>query len=359
MTDSEKTKEQLILELVELRESLTRLEALRDEHKKVEEALRESEERFRFMAETTGEALYRLKYSSMKYDYMSPSIEKLTGYSPREIESAGLSSLIISIEDIGKKKLSPEAIQKIRQEGKTGEYRADYLIRAKAGDMVWLGDHSFPWIDKSGSLVGSVGILSDITERKQMEAKLQEMNLELQRIATLDGLTKVANRRRFDEFLELEWKRAMREGSPISLILIDIDHFKLFNDTYGHQAGDDCLKAVAQAIRGCVKRPMDLVARYGGEEFTVVLPNTDEKGAFLIAQLAGREVRNLGIPHAKASKIGCVSISCGVSTIYPSRGSTSEELVSRADEALYAAKDRGRNQAVFNAWSNFEIKSPE
>ncbi len=356
MIDFEKTKEQLISELAELRASLAKLEVLRDEHKRVEEALRESEERFRFMAETTGEALYRLKYSSMKYDYMSPSIEKLTGYSPQEVEAFGLSNLIISIEDIGKKKLSSTAIQKIREEGKTGEYRADYLIRTKTGGFVWLGDHSFPWLDKSGAIIGSVGILSDITERKQMEAKLQEMNRELKRIATLDGLTQVANRRRFDEFLDLEWKRAMREGSPVSLILIDIDHFKLFNDTYGHQAGDDCLKAVAKAMRGCVKRPMDLVARYGGEEFAVVLPNTDEKGAFFIAQLAGMEVRKLGIPHSRSTESSCVTISCGVSTISPGRGSSSEELVSRADEALYAAKDRGRNQVVLNTWSNFEEK---
>jgi diguanylate cyclase (GGDEF)-like protein/PAS domain S-box-containing protein len=314
------------------------------ERRRVEEDLRESEERFRFMAETTGDVLYRLKYDSMKYDYISPSIAKLTGYSPAEIDAIGLPSLIISIEDLGEKKLPMAAIEKNRREGKTGEYSADYLTRTKNGHLKWLGDHSFPWLDKAGNLIGSVGILSDITERKQMEATLREMNQELHRLATLDGLTQVANRRRLDEFIGLEWRRARREQKPVSLILGDIDHFKLYNDTYGHQAGDDCLKAVARTIKECVKRPLDLVARYGGEEFAVILPGTDAEGAIHIAESICAEVELLGIPHSCSSTNGYVTISCGVSSIVPCEGSSPEDLISLADAGLYEAKRLGRNR---------------
>lgn len=299
------------------------------------------------MAETTGDALYRLKYCSMKYDYISPSIAKLTGYSPEGIDALGLQNLIISIENPGENKLRISEIEKNRKEGKTGEYSADYLIRTKNGDLKWLGDHSFPWRDGFGNLIGSVGILSDITERKQMEAALREMNHKLQRLAALDGLTRVANRRRLDEFLSLEWRRARREHKPVSLILSDIDHFKLYNDTYGHQAGDDCLKAVAGTIKECVKRPLDLVARYGGEEFAVVLPDTVGTGAVHIAENICAEIRKLGIPHAGSSTNEYVTISCGVSTMVPAKGNSFEDLIALVDKGLYEAKRQGRNRVVF------------
>jgi diguanylate cyclase (GGDEF)-like protein/PAS domain S-box-containing protein len=347
MRDCGKAKGQLERELAELRRHVAELEGLRDEHKRVEEALRESEERFRFMAETTGDVLYRLKYCSMKYDYISPSIAKLTGYSPEEIDATGLQNLIMSIEDLGERKLSIPEIEKNRREGKTGEYSADYLVRTKKGELKWLGDHSFPWLDKSGNLIGSVGILSDITERKMMEAALREMNQELHRLATLDGLTQVANRRRLDEFLSLEWRRGRRERKPVSLILCDIDHFKLYNDTYGHQAGDDCLKSVAGAISECVKRPMDLVARYGGEEFAVVLTGTDGDGAVYIAENICAEIRKLGIPHSGSCSNRYVTISCGVAAMLPAAGNSPEQLIALGDAGLYEAKRQGRDRVMF------------
>lgn len=346
MKDSAKTREELSEELAVLRRRVAELESFHDEHKRVDEALRESEERFRFMAEATGDVLYRLKYSSMKYDYISPSIAKLTGYSPEEINAIGLSNLIMSIEDLGEKKLLPADIEKTRQEGKTGEYRADYLVKTRGGVLKWLGDHSYPWYDGYGTLIGSVGILSDITERKQMEATLREMNQELKRLASLDGLTQVANRRRLDEFIGLEWRRARREQAPLSLILSDIDSFKLYNDTYGHLAGDDCLKAVAMAIQNCVRRPMDLVARYGGEEFAVVLPNTEPDGACYMAQTIGIAVMNLGIIHSRSTACGFVTISSGVGTMVPCGDRSPEVLISLVDAGLYEAKKLGGNLVV-------------
>lgn len=210
------TQKQLIQEVTELRKRIIDLESRVKDCGQLEASLRESEERFRFMAKTTGDVLYRLKYSSMKYDYISPSILELTGYSPEEIDAIGFSSLVIKFESLGQNNFSIADIVKNRQERKTGQYLADYLIGTKSGESKWLGDHSFPWLDESGNLIGSVGILSDITERKRVEATLRQMNQDLNLLATMDGLTGVANRRRFDEFISREWGRMRREQAPIT-----------------------------------------------------------------------------------------------------------------------------------------------
>jgi len=346
LRDEEKTREQIVRELAELRGRVARIEAIEIESRRVQQALGESEERFRFMAETTGDVLYRLRYASMRYDYLSPSISKLTGYSPEEVDALGFSNLVVRIECPGEETLSLELIAQTRQEGKTGEYLADYLIRTKSGDLKWVGDHSFPWLNEAGELVGSVGILSDITKRKQAEAALREINLELERLATLDGLTQVANRRRFDEFLGREWRRMKREGAPLSLVLCDIDFFKLYNDTYGHQAGDDCLREVAGVIRQSANRPTDLAARYGGEEFAVVLSNTAAEGALLVAETIRARVQGLHIAHSRSRAHGCVTISCGVSSMVPTEEESPETLIALADKGLYEAKGRERNRVV-------------
>lgn len=181
---------------------------------------------------------------------------------------------------------------------------------------------------------------------KQLEAA----NEELQRIASLDGLTHVANRRAFDECLHREWRRTIREHSMLSLILCDIDFFKLYNDTYGHQAGDTCLKKVAQAIANAVKRPADLVARYGGEEFAVILPYTNAEGAMQVAQTIRNQVKALRINHAQ-SPVGYVSISLGVSVTLPRPQDSVEKLIRSADRALYEAKSLGRDRAVLEKYS--------
>jgi diguanylate cyclase (GGDEF)-like protein/PAS domain S-box-containing protein len=346
--DEDKTKEQLIQELEELRNRVAELEAWEKKRREVEEALRESEERFRFMAETTGDVLYRLRYNSMRYDYISPSIKKLTGYTPAEINAFGFSSLVRRIERPDDENACVEVIARNRQEGRTREYHADYLIETKTGELRWLGDHSFPWLDERGALIGSVGIISDIHSRKKTEAALREMNMELQRLATLDGLTQVANRRRFDEFVAHEWARMKREQSPFSLILCDIDYFKLYNDTYGHLAGDDCLREVAQVIKQNANRPSDLVARYGGEEFALVLSNTPATGAIHVAESIRVAMCERNVPH-ESSPIGDrVTMSFGVSSITPWQGSTPETAIAFADQGLYEAKRQGRNRVVYS-----------
>lgn len=184
-----------------------------------------------------------------------------------------------------------------------------------------------------------------------MTRKVADNINELQRLSALDGLTSIANRRHFDLTLEEEWPRAAREGNAVSLILIDIDFFKQYNDHYGHQAGDQCLREIAQCLELAVQRPADLVARYGGEEFVALLPNTGSAGAIKVAQRLQQHVAILNLPHAASAVARSVTISLGVATFAPEPTHDSAMLLSAADAALYRAKHEGRNRialAVFD-----------
>ncbi len=180
-------------------------------------------------------------------------------------------------------------------------------------------------------------------ELQAARQKAESACSELQRLVHLDGLTEVANRRGFDQHLTKEWRRLAREQAPLSLILCDIDYFKRYNDFYGHQAGDDCLRQIAQAIVRAVQRPADLVARYGGEEFAIILPNTDAEGAVQVAQSIGAEIELLNIPHAKSHVSDVVTVSLGISSQVPHQEMSIELLIATADSSLYAAKNQGRN----------------
>jgi diguanylate cyclase (GGDEF)-like protein len=193
---------------------------------------------------------------------------------------------------------------------------------------------------------GFVVNFRDITETKQMEMALQGANLELQKQANLDSLTKIANRRRFDEYLTQEWARCAREQMPLSLILCDVDFFKPFNDNYGHQAGDICLAKVAGSMNIVVKRPADLLSRYGGEEFAVILPVTNSEGAAKVAEEIRTSIKQLQIPHAFSQISNYVTISLGVATVIPQNNLAAESLIATADKALYQAKRMGRDRVV-------------
>lgn|GEM_PF-2376014 len=179
-------------------------------------------------------------------------------------------------------------------------------------------------------------------EQQAMNEELQAMNDELQRLSNVDGLTGIANRRFFDDSLERECHVAMRIGKPISLIMVDIDFFKAYNDTYGHQLGDECLRIIATTLAAGVKRSTDLVARYGGEEFVVILPNTDAVGAIRVAEKLRLRVENLCLLHS-GSLGNCVTISLGAAVSVQPKESTPLPLIAAADDALYQAKREGRN----------------
>jgi diguanylate cyclase (GGDEF)-like protein len=181
-------------------------------------------------------------------------------------------------------------------------------------------------------------------ENLELLDELRKANDNLRRASAIDGLTGLANRRHFDETMDKEWRRATREQKALSLIMIDIDHFKAYNDNYGHQDGDDCLRKVAAVIAGSVKRPADLVARYGGEEFMAVLPDTDIQGAVEIAEKLRIAVEVLDVPHAYSSAANVVTISAGVASLVPEQGTDPFHVIKLVDTALYAAKRDGRNR---------------
>ncbi len=178
------------------------------------------------------------------------------------------------------------------------------------------------------------------------QKELAAANAILQKLSSLDGLTGIPNRRRFDEVLKAEWQRSIRHATSISLIMLDIDFFKLFNDTYGHQGGDDCLKRVAKTLDESVSRETDMVARYGGEEFAAILPETGVKGALVVAEEMRANIEKQNISHESSKVADYVTISVGVATWVPERYSKSDELIALADQALYAAKEIGRNRVI-------------
>jgi len=183
----------------------------------------------------------------------------------------------------------------------------------------------------------------------QVSEELETANAELQRLACVDGLTDLVNRRELDGSLDRETRRCARHRLPLSVVMADIDHFKAYNDEYGHLAGDDCLRRVAAALRGQLRRSADIPARYGGEEFCIVLPETDESGAMHVAERLRLKVEALGIAHAPRVEPNRVTLSLGVAACIPESGADPKRLVQRADHALYQAKQQGRNRVALAA----------
>jgi diguanylate cyclase (GGDEF)-like protein len=183
-------------------------------------------------------------------------------------------------------------------------------------------------------------------QQAELYHQLKIANQELKNLVNIDGLTQLANRRRFDEYLHQECLRLRREKAPLSLILCDVDYFKLYNDTYGHPAGDECLKLIANQLQQITKRPSDLVSRYGGEEFAIILPNTPLSGAIYIANEIQKKVKNLAIAHYSSQISNIVTLSLGVATIIPSLATSPVKLLTQADRALYQAKEQGRDRVL-------------
>jgi diguanylate cyclase (GGDEF)-like protein/PAS domain S-box-containing protein len=201
-----------------------------------------------------------------------------------------------------------------------------------------------PLFNKQNQITGIVGVGRDITQQKSVEKKLLDLNGKLEQQAFLDGLTQINNRLYLDKRLSVEWARGARSKKPISLIMLDIDYFKAYNDIYGHLQGDECLESIAKIIKKTVKRPTDITARYGGEEFIVVLPDTDREGAVHVAQEIKQAIEGLKLPHSGSQVAPYVTVSMGVAVALPETGQSSKQLIAQADQALYLAKEGGRNK---------------
>ncbi|WP_052049819.1 diguanylate cyclase domain-containing protein [Leptolyngbya sp. KIOST-1] len=223
-------------------------------------------------------------------------------------------------------------------------YQGEQEIIDRSGTRRWYQVAISPFQDASGTVNGVITNCIDITDRKGMETALKSANEKLERLATLDGLTQIPNRRRFDEYLEQEWQRLVREQQPLSLIMFDVDYFKPYNDCLGHQEGDEALIAIAAAATRAVKRAADLLARYGGEEFAVVLPNTRRTGAEMVARALQQEIANLKLAHPQSPISDYLTISIGIASVVPTVDQSPEDLIAAADAALYQAKRRGRDR---------------
>ncbi len=233
-----------------------------------------------------------------------------------------------------------------------GVFEAEEVIRFRC--RLKRKDNSFVWAlcyakatwDDAGRMSGFNGFSIDISDTVRAENQLKKANERLKLLSVMDGLTQIPNRRKFDEYLDSEWHRLFRTKEPMSVILCDIDFFKLYNDNYGHQAGDDCLQKVARAIADCAQRSIDIAARYGGEEFALILPATDAKGAMAVSEEVRNRVLNLNLDHEKSVVNEYVTLSLGVATMIPGKDNSAEALVALSDEFLYQAKENGRNQSI-------------
>lgn len=291
----------------------------------------EDEVDYQFLAEHSVDIICRAGLDRA-FTYVSPSSVQILGWDPVEMIGRPVDDFILA-EDM------PILFAAIAAEKGTAQFR----MRKKDGSLAWMENRARLVRDPAtGKARGFVVSMRDISERKMYEEKLASL-------ALTDGLTGLANRRAFDEALDREWKRTLREGSKISLLLLDIDHFKEFNDCYGHQVGDDCLRAVAVAVSEAV-RSTDIAARYGGEEIAVILPSADSAGAVEVAEKMRSAIEALEITHQCNSEGGgWVTASVGVATALSRNGGTMrmpESLLLAADNALYKAKQQGRNRVA-------------
>ncbi|MEO0396938.1 MAG: diguanylate cyclase [Cyanobacteria bacterium P01_A01_bin.137] len=312
------------------------------ERQQAEQAWQESQLFIQGILDASTNILYVNDFASGTNYYVNGYMENILGYSPEEVQQIG-AQFLEEIAHGDNIKTIHQARQKLAQSKSGDIIESEYRLRHKQGNWRWMlcRETIFKW-NQDGTPLQLLGTATDITVHKKNAEALQQQNQELTALARVDALTQIANRRAFDEFLGNVW--AARNHTPLTLILCDIDYFKLYNDTYGHQAGDECLRLVAQALKKAVKRQPDLVARYGGEEFAVVLPNTALAGAKHVAQAIQTTVQALEIEHHLSTVGPYLTISLGIATAASTANGSPQELIAAADQGLYQAKSDGRAQ---------------
>jgi len=296
---------------------------------------------YKTLLESTKAIPWKIDWQTMRFAYIGPQIESLLGWSPASW---------VTVEDWATR-IHPEDRERVVNfcvaQSKAGtDHEADYRALTQDGDHVWIRDVVHVVRNDAGEVDALVGFMFDISERKKTEEQLVILQKELEALSFKDGLTGVANRRMFDSILEVEWAHARRNNQPLSVIMLDIDYFKQYNDCYGHIEGDACLKRVAQTLNSAATRARDLFARFGGEEFVLVLPGTDEGSAAKIAERCRSLIFKEQIPHAQSPVSQILTVSLGVGTITPSHQDDPLAFVETVDKRLYQAKQHGRNCIV-------------
>ncbi|MEG4227246.1 diguanylate cyclase [Microcoleus sp. N9_B2] len=307
--------------------------------------LQESEERYRSVITSMTEGVV-LQLANGQITACNASAERILGLTPEQM--MGRTSVDLDwriVREDGKPFPGQQHPATITL--RTGEARSNVVmgVHKPDGTLTWISINSQPLFHLNQSQpYAVVATFADITERKQAEEMLRHRAEKERLIATTDGLTQIANRRCFDERLQLEWHRLMQGKQQLSLIMLDVDYFKRYNDFYGHQAGDTCLVKVAKAAAASVKRSADLFVRYGGEEFAAILPSTDAAGAIAVAESIREAIRDLAIPHEQSDVSVIVTVSMGIATVIPTAERSPDELVALADRELYDAKRQGRDR---------------
>lgn len=294
---------------------------------------------YRTLLESTRAIPWKIDWATMKFAYIGPQIEPLLGWSQDSWLTAEDWAMRIHPED------REHVVNFCISQSKAGvDHEADYRALTKDNGYVWIRDVVHVARNENGEVDSLIGFMFDISERKKVEEKLISLQRELEALSFKDGLTGVSNRRRFDTTLDTEWASARRSAQPLSLIMLDVDFFKQYNDRYGHTQGDECLKNVAQTLALAVTRPRDIVARFGGEEFALILPETDADAASKVAERCLRLVENQRIPHEASAVSKFVTVSMGVGTIKAAAGMEARHFVEAVDKLLYRAKQNGRNR---------------
>lgn len=293
---------------------------------------------YKTLLESTKAIPWKIDWNTMSFAYIGPQIESLLGWSQ--------SSWVSAQDWIDR--MHPEekswVVDYCVSQSKAGtDHEADYRALTKDGDYVWIRDVVHVIRNSQGEVESLVGFMFDISERKKTEENLITLQKKLEEFSFKDSLTGVANRRMFDSIMEVEWVNARRNNQPLSLIMLDIDYFKQYNDEYGHIQGDECLKRVGRVLSLSASRARDFFARFGGEEFVLVLPETDELTAKKIAERCRKLIFKEQIPHEKSQISHVLTISLGVGTITPSYKDEAISFIEMVDKRLYQAKQKGRN----------------
>lgn len=313
--------------------------AIMEERRRLESDLRRNESLYRLLAEGSADVITLVDHSGIR-TYASAAARDVLGWEPEELVGRPATD-IVHPEDT----LQVEENLQLFHSGLDHRFNIVRML-CKDGTYLWIEAHIRAMRDShSGDLVEVLATMRDVSTRVEREMQLEEAKNRAETLAANDALTGLPNRRAFDEGFADAWQEARELGTPLSVLMIDVDFFKRFNDTYGHQAGDECLRKVAAAIRHSVRRPGDLPARYGGEEFAVILRNTDEALALSIAERIHSQLHQLLIQHT-ASPIGFITVSLGAATAPLIADADSDALLASADRALYAAKRAGRDRVI-------------
>jgi diguanylate cyclase (GGDEF)-like protein/PAS domain S-box-containing protein len=299
---------------------------------------------YKTLLESTKAIPWKIDWATKRFDYIGPQIEVLLGWTPESWQS--VEDWVARMHEEDRERVFNFCVSQSLQ---GLDHEADYRALTADGGFVWIRDVVHVIRDLNGEPEALIGFMFDITERKQTEQQLLDLQKQLEMLSYQDGLTGVANRRLFDEVLAREWHEARQHQQPLALIMLDIDYFKQFNDFHGHLKGDEILKQVAKTLSHAGLRTKDFFARFGGEEFAWILPETDLAAAGKIAERCRNLIFKAQIPHPDSAISQLLTISVGVGSMIPTAADDLNDFLAEVDRLMYLAKQQGRGRMILQA----------